>query len=81
MAALLLRHTSTLGVRVQPAGRYVLARQEETVQTSLGPLQRKRAWGYGVEKHKFEYEDLARLARAQGLPLEELRARLEKEQG
>ena len=81
MAALLLRHTSTLGVRVQPAGRYVLARQEETVQTSLGPLQWKRAWGYGIEKHKFEYEDLARLARDQGLPLEELRARLEKEQG
>lgn len=75
-AALLLRHTSTLGVRAGLLRRYTLQRAEETVQTPYGPARRKTAWGYGVNKGKYEYEDAARMAREQGLPFAEMVDRL-----
>lgn len=76
MAALLLRHTTTLGVREQAMGRYTLERSTATVETPWGPVRRKTASGFGVRRQKYEYEDLARIAREQGLSLEELRRQL-----
>ena len=76
MAALLLRHTTTLGVREQAMGRYTLERSTDTVETPWGPVRRKTASGFGVRRQKYEYEDLARIAREQGLSLEELRRQL-----
>ena len=77
MEALLFRHTSTLGVRVCPMERSVLDRRLETLETPFGPVTRKTASGWGVERSKYEYEDLARIARQQELSLAELRRRLE----
>ena len=75
-AALLLRHTSTLGVREQAMGRYTLERSTETVDTPWGPVRRKTASGFGLQRQKYEYEDLARIAREQGLSLEKVRGKL-----
>ena len=69
MAALLFRHTTTLGVRKKTCARYVLDRTVETVQTPFGEARCKTASGYGVEKRKLEYEDAARLAREHDVPL------------
>lgn len=73
---LLFRHTPTLGVRVFPCTRYALRRESRTAETPLGPVRMKTAEGYGVRREKPEYEDLARLARENGLSLDEVRERL-----
>lgn len=73
---LLFRHTTTLGIRENTLHRYTLTRRTETVQTSYGPIQQKTAEGYGAKKTKYEYEDLARLARENDLPLDQLQKQL-----
>ena len=78
MAALLLRHTTTIGVREHLCRRYTLTRTQDTVDTLYGPVRRKISQGYGVTRSKYEYEDLARIADAQGLSLAEVRALAEK---
>ena len=77
MLQLLFRHSSTLGVREQRLRRSVLERRVETQQTPWGPVRRKISEGFGVRREKYEYEDLARIAAARGLSLEELRRELE----
>jgi uncharacterized protein (DUF111 family) len=72
-------HTTTIGVRETETRRTVLSRTEETRDTAYGPLRRKRSEGLGTVRIKFEYEDLARIARENGLSLAEARALAEKE--
>lgn len=79
MTALLFRCTSTLGVRACAMERSILDRRSETLETEYGPLRRKLASGWGVERSKYEYEDLARIARARQLSPAELRSRLDRE--
>ena len=74
-------HTSTLGIRETAHPRYILRRQTEPVETSLGKAVLKVSEGYGVRRTKFEYEDVARLAREQGLPFAEVSRRLAQESG
>lgn len=69
MVGLLLKHTTTLGVREYPCQRYTLSRTVETVDTPYGPVRRKVSSGFGVRKEKFEYEDLARIAKENNLSL------------
>lgn len=76
-AELLFRHTSTLGVRCAIRSRYTLSRKLEAVDTPLGTLRRKSSEGFGVKKEKYEYDDLAALARQEGLSLDEVRRMLE----
>ena len=54
--------------------RYTLARETGSVRTSLGDIRYKRSAGYGVERLKYEYDDLARIAKANDLTLAEIRA-------
>ena len=76
LAAVMMRHTSTLGVRRQDMSRYVLSRQMEARETAYGPVRIKRSGGMGVEREKPEYEDIAALAEKHGLSLEEIRKAL-----
>ena len=69
LAREILEHTTTFGVRRADFVRYALDVTMETADTPYGPIRRKTGRGYGVEKHKAEYEDCARLARESGLPL------------
>ena len=71
-AALMLRHTTTLGVRCQALRRYVLEREPVALDTPWGPVRGKRSRGYGVDRVKPEYDDLAALARREGVPLLEI---------
>ncbi len=71
MVRLLFAHTTTLGVRETETRRYVLDRREEKVDTPCGPVRRKISRGYGVTRTKYEYEDLARIAREKGVGLAE----------
>ena len=77
MISLLFRHTTTLGVREAVLRRSVLTRRAETVETAFGPVRRKLAAGYGAERVKYEYEDLARIAKEQGISLDAVREAVE----
>ena len=73
LAEVMMKHTTTLGIRRQDMSRYVLQRSEETVSTPYGEVRIKRAEGMGVERAKPEFDDLAARAREKGLPLDTLR--------
>ena len=73
MAAQILRHTSTFGVRRTDCTRYALAVEREAVETPLGEITKKTGRGWGLIKHKAEFEDLASAARAGKVPLGEVR--------
>ena len=75
---IIFRHTSTIGVRESAVTRYVLERKETVTQTAYGPVGKKVSSGFGVTKEKYEYEDLARIAREKGISLKEARALIEK---
>lgn len=71
--ALIMRETTTLGVRRRPAERHVCDREVATVVTRLGPVRVKRKRWQGEDLGAApEYEDCARLAREHGLPLREV---------
>jgi len=74
---LIFRHTTTLGIREKKCSRHCLQRQVETVQTRLGPVRKKVSAGFGIRREKYEYEDLANIARQKGLPLEEVQRQIE----
>lgn len=76
MVKLLFCHTTTLGIREKACRRAVLARQEQTVDTPCGTVRKKISTGYGICREKWEYEDLARIAREEGRTLEEVREQL-----
>ena len=74
----LFRHTTTLGIRETSCRRYVLKREEETVQTPLGEIRYKQSSGYGVSRRKAEYDDLAAIAEKTGLSFRELKVLAER---
>ena len=73
LVRVIFQNTTTIGVREHSCSRYTLKRSFETVQTPYGDVQKKLSSGYGVTREKYEYEDLARIAREQGLSLAEVR--------
>ncbi|MCL2148072.1 MAG: nickel pincer cofactor biosynthesis protein LarC [Methanomassiliicoccaceae archaeon] len=75
-AAMLLRHTTTFGVRKSVLSRYTLERSVRTVDTPFGRVRVKTGAGYGVRKSKPEHEDVAALAEEHGVPVEEMARRL-----
>lgn len=70
---LLLRHTTTAGVRYAPWRRTILEVGFREAETAYGTVREKVYTGCGVEKVKTEYEDAAALARAADVPLEKVR--------
>lgn len=72
MAGLMFRHTTTLGIREGRCARYTLQRRMETLDTPYGSVRRKVSTGYGVRREKYEYEDLARIARERNIGIGEV---------
>lgn len=73
LVSVLFAHTTTLGVRESLCARYTLARFQRTVETEHGPVRVKEARGWGVTREKPEYEDVANIAREQGLTLDQVK--------
>jgi pyridinium-3,5-bisthiocarboxylic acid mononucleotide nickel chelatase len=72
---MLLKETTTLGVRYYDAQRRVLARTLETVETRYGRVRIKVARdGERTLHFQPEYEDCARLARQLGVPVIEVQS-------
>ena len=77
MKELLFRHTTTLGIREYVCSRTTLQRTIKEWDTEFGTLHRKEVSGWGVQRGKLEYEELAEIAREKGMSLEEVRQRIE----
>lgn len=73
MLELIFLHTTTLGVREQFSRRYTMKRSIETVKTPYGDVRKKVSSGYGTTRSKYEFEDLAAIARKRGMSLREVR--------
>ena len=72
-ARLILRETSTLGVRVRPVSRYEADRKVVTVTTTLGQVSVKAKMMDGVIVAVTpEYEDCRKIALDKGLPLQDV---------
>lgn len=78
LLALLFKHTTTIGVRETQTQRYVLDRKITAVDTPYGTVRRKDSAGYGVARSKYEYDDLAKIAKDRGMSLPELIRQLER---
>ena len=76
---LMLRHTTTLGVRAQRFERRTLARREERVRTPYGEIGVKVSCGSDFTRRKPEYEDAARAAREHDVPLAQVLDAVERE--
>ncbi|MDO4712210.1 MAG: DUF111 family protein [Peptostreptococcaceae bacterium] len=79
IARAIFRHTSAIGIRRQEMQRYVLSRESRLMQTKYGEVRVKYSTGYGVEKHKIEYTDIARLAAKENRSFLEMQKLLEEE--
>lgn len=69
---LILKHTTTWGVRKAEYERYTLDCSIKTVETEHGPVRIKTGEGYGITKSKPEYEDLAEIARKEKIALKKI---------
>lgn len=81
-AEIILKNTSTIGLRCRRENRYTLRRDETMELTSLGPVRLKKAyWGDRIVKRTVEYDDLKDISERHNIPLMELRDRLTSELG
>lgn len=71
--SLLFKHTTTIGIRETKMHRYVLDRHFETICTPYGEVRCKISAGYGTSRYKYEYDDLARIAKEKNISLIEAR--------
>lgn len=60
---LILTHTTTRGIRIQPCYRRTLDAKFRKVQTGYGEITVKISTGYGISKFKPEYDDVAAAAK------------------
>lgn len=74
----IFKHTSTIGIREKYSDRYILTREMMSVNTPYGDVRIKKSSGFDVKREKFEYDDLAGIARRTGKSLWELRCELEE---
>lgn len=74
---LLFKHTTTLGIREHVSRRFTLSREIIEHETPCGTVHEKVSKGYGIERSKLEYEDIARIAREKGMSLEDVRKLVE----
>ena len=81
MVSLILKHTTTLGVREHISRRYILNRTSSTVDTPFGQIHKKQSEGYGVAKVKYEFDDLARIAKEKDLSIADVIRLIEKNKG
>lgn len=76
LVATLLDQTTTLGVRIRQAQRYILPREIVALKSRYGTIRVKKALYNNKVKFSLEYRDLKRIAQKHNLPIGELRNEL-----
>lgn len=80
MTEIILRETTTLGVRSYPVSRTMLDRETERFESSLGHVAVKKSYLNGrLLKWKPEFNDCRKLAQEHGLALGEVSRRIDAE--
>lgn len=74
---LMFRYTTTLGIREKRCERHTITRKTVTEETVCGAIRKKISAGYGVIREKWEYEDLARVAKEQNVSIQQIRKKIE----
>ena len=74
----IFKHTTTIGIRENTMRRYVLDRRLETAETAYGSVRCKVSSGYGIERRKYEYEDMNHIAKENNLSLEDVLSSVKK---
>lgn len=77
MVSLIFKHTTTLGIREKFCSRYTLRRKVETVGTPYGVIRKKVSAGYGIQRSKYEYEDVACAAKVNNLSIAQVLSEIE----
>ena len=72
LTLLMLRHTTTIGVRKKRCSRMILRSSLVPVQTPYGEIRIKVSRGHGIEKYKPEFEDVRAAAGRSGVSAEEV---------
>ena len=72
------QHTTTLGVRAHSCERNLLKRSFEKITTPAGEFRLKKADGWGVNREKPEFDDIAAAVRSTRLPASQIRSALLK---
>lgn len=75
----IFKYTSTLGLRLSEKKRKTLERQTETVKTKYGNVCIKHSFGFGAERTKAEYDDIAAIAEKLEISINDARKLVEKE--
>lgn len=73
-ARLIFRYTTTIGLREVISERYILDRESLTVETPYGTVRYKYVSGYGTDRAKVEYDDLAAIAAERDISIAAARA-------
>lgn len=81
MVSALFRYTSTIGIRESLMKRYTLKREIREYDTALGKIRSKHVSGYGIEREKLEYDDIAAIAKTRGISIASVRRLAEEELG
>ncbi|NCB26430.1 MAG: nickel pincer cofactor biosynthesis protein LarC [Bacteroidia bacterium] len=77
---MILRESSSLGVRKIYVERSMLARSTDVMETSLGPVRMKSAlMGNNFIKEMPEFEDIRKIASERSMPLSEVRSLIARE--
>ncbi len=71
LIGLIFKYTTTIGIRESIMHRYILSRETYSAKTPYGDVRIKRSSGYGIQREKPEYEDLARIAGNEKMSLRE----------
>jgi len=72
MINLIFKHTSTLGMREYTSRRYTLKKEYHELQSPYGKVKAKTSKGYGVAKTKAESDDIEKIAREQGISIQDV---------
>ncbi len=75
-AKLILKHTTTIGVRAYPLERFTLDRRMERRKTPWGDVDVKVCSGYGMTKEKAEFDQVAEIAKEQGLSIAQVKEKI-----
>ena len=73
-ARLLFRYTSTIGIREVISERFVLDREILSAETPYGAVRYKHVSGFGTDRIKAEYDDLAGIASSKDCSIAEARS-------
>ena len=73
LSDIILKHTSTWGVRIAEFSRKTLKRSTKTLSTPYGDIRIKSAEFDGIVKEKPEYDDIEKIAKETGIPISEIR--------